>query len=81
MKAIYDLYCGAPYFDPAIQFRIPKISFELTSYKTCEVQVYIHSYLYEHAFEKLPTKLENCHLFYFTLFCQYYHVKSVITSR
>jgi hypothetical protein len=81
MKAIYDLHYGTPYFDPAIQFRTSKISREITSYKTSEVQVYVHNYLCEHAFEKLCTKLENCHLFYFTIFCQYYHVKSLITSR
>ena len=81
MKAIYDLYYGTPYFDPAILFRTPKISRELTSYKTSDVQVCVHNYLCEHAFEKLPKKLENCHLFYFTLFCQYYYVKSLINSR
>jgi hypothetical protein len=81
MKATYDLYFGTPYFDPAIQFRTPKISRELTSYKASEVQIYVHNYLCEHAFEKLPTKLENCHLVYFTLFCQYCHVKPLITSR
>lgn len=80
-KAVCDLYYGTPYCEPAVLFRAVKFSPELPCIKHLKCKFIFTITCSLQAVKKLSTDLGNFRLFYFTLYCQYYKIKSMITLR